>query len=458
MLALLALSLLQGDARPVPDFDAEGMHPEVAAVFERARERARQAPRDPEAWWKLGAVFDAHDLFTQAEACYLAAHELAPDDFRYLYLLAVVSDLCGRAREVTVPLFEAALALEPGYAPAHVHFGDALARQGELDDARRAYGRAIEIEPSLYAAHRSLGQVLLGLGELESARAHLEHARSAAEDDRAVNASLAHVYMRLGDRDAARKAASDAGGQSLSLSYRDPVREEVMALAVATGPRFDRATAALNAGDVEGATRELTTILRLHPDNAEALARRGVIRLEHGSLAEALVDLRQAVVHHPSDVAKRLVLGQALLRAGAADASSYRAAVQTLRTASELAPDDQDVAEAYAQALVRRGRDGAAVRQFELAGAGDRPLEETSYQLWGTALARLGRLEEALECFRDAVLFLPTSGMLRFNVGVVLVELGRLEDALVEFDRARAMGVTLAAERAAELRRTLERE
>lgn len=457
--SLSAAGPLQTPVHP-PHVDTVGMHPEVAALFEDARTAAREAPDDPEAWWRLGAICDAHDLVAQAAEAYGRAHSLAPDDFRYLYLHAIAADLAGAASAETLRDLEAAIELRPEYAPLHVHLGDVHARAGALDEALAAYRRAVALAPNLFAAHRSLGQVALARGEVDTALQHLEVARAGAPEDRAVNASLAQVYMRLGRPDEARRAAAAARDQDLELGFLDPVRESVVALAVSTVARLERAKSLRAEGDVRGAIRELEAILRLHPESAEAHARLGGTLLEVApddeELAQvALGHLRRAVALHPGDPLKRLLLGQALLASGVSESSLYSGARKHLAAAVELDPDDAEIAEYHAQACARVGELELALREFERASDGDRPLAESSYVLWGGVLAGLGRMEDALAVFLDATLHLPDSPHMRLSVGIALEQLGRLEEALASFEKAARMGAPSADDRADAVRARL---
>ncbi|MFT5286643.1 MAG: tetratricopeptide (TPR) repeat protein [Planctomycetota bacterium] len=429
----------------VPTFDSVGMHPEVKIVFDSARAKVEETSADPDAWRKLGALFDAHDLHRQAEVCYRRAHELDPKDFGAVYLLAIVSDQLGLPLETTVALFRAAIALRPDYAPVFLNMGNALARNGMISEAREAYEQALSINENFYAVHRRMGQILLITDELEEARDHLLKAWEGAADDSEINASLAQVYMRLGDRTLAREYAERTRGMSPSLAYRDKVREEVMALALSTVSRISRAREAFQRGDIESAIEELEGILRLHPTQAEAHVMLGGILLQKDQLERALKHLEQAVAHSPQDAGKRLVYGQALLRSSQSDPASVKKAVQILRSAVQLDGADDEIREVFAIALAIRGRHEQALKHFERAAAGGRKLSESAYSLWGSVLGVEGQMEEAYECFRTGWEHLPKSALLCFNLAVALEQLDRVEEAIVKYELAIELGTEMPA-------------
>ncbi len=103
-------------------------------------------------------ALDARDFAgaEQALAALLAA-EAAPADRAFLYNKRGVARIgLGRAGEACQD-FDAALAAQPGYAPALTNLGNVLVERGELDDAIRLYERAIASDPRYALAHLNLG-------------------------------------------------------------------------------------------------------------------------------------------------------------------------------------------------------------------------------------------------------------------------------------------------------------
>ncbi|MFT5286542.1 MAG: tetratricopeptide (TPR) repeat protein [Planctomycetota bacterium] len=448
----VGLKWIQDDSR-VPNYDSVGMHLEVKTVFDEARERVAVSPEDPSTWWKLGALYDAHELHRQAEICYRRAHVLDPKDFGSVYLLAIVSVHLGLPLETTVALFRTAVALRPDYAPVFLNMGNALAREGNISEAREAYKQALSINKNFFAAHLRIGQILLVTGELEEARDHLLKAWQGAADDSEINASLAQVYMRLGDRTLAREYAERTRSMSRSLSYYDRVRSEMLALALDTYSRVSRARKAFEQGEFDKALIELETILRLHPTQAEAHVMLGGILLQKGQLKEALIHLEKSVLHSPQDADKRLVYGQALLNSSLDDPAALKKSVQILRSGVQLDPADDEIREVFAIALARRGRHDQSLIQFERAAANGRQLSEMAYSLWGSVLGVEGHLQQAHDCFRDAFMKLPESSELCFNLAVAMDQLGRAKEAIAQYELAIELGTTMPAkERADALR------
>jgi len=67
--------------------------------------------------------------------------------------------------------FEQVLALNPAYAPAHNNLGVMLLRQGDANEAARHYAEAIRLDPQLADPYNNLGELYAAQGRAEAARA-----------------------------------------------------------------------------------------------------------------------------------------------------------------------------------------------------------------------------------------------------------------------------------------------
>src|SRR5436190_14146195 len=232
----------------IPELDVSSMDPPVAAAIRKAREAVVHEPSSSDTWGTYAMVLDAHKLLVPAIACYARAHELAPDEFRWAYLLALARSLNGDPSPDTLAAFEAAIRLRPGSPLVHFHHGDVLVRRAELPAARAAYERALALDPALGLAHRNLGQVLLELGDPRAAVEHLERARALVPTDRFTLATLARAYNLAGDVERAREAAASAPAPGDAPALDDPERSAVDRLAVDPGSSIDRAQRLMKLG------------------------------------------------------------------------------------------------------------------------------------------------------------------------------------------------------------------
>ena len=160
----------------LPNPDTSSMTVPVARTIREARAAALAQPDSADAVGRLGQVYHAHWLYDAAAACYEIAHKLAPENFRWVYLLAGAEELRGADGERVDELFREAIRLLPRYPPVYVRHADALLRIGRWAEARDAYAAAIERDPELAMGQRGLGQAALLMGDGAMAVEHLEQA------------------------------------------------------------------------------------------------------------------------------------------------------------------------------------------------------------------------------------------------------------------------------------------
>jgi Flp pilus assembly protein TadD len=111
-----------------------------------------------------------------AEAHYRESLAIEPQPAIYNDL-GVVLERQGLVEEAT-EAYGKALELDPALASAHYNLGTSLARGGELAEAEKHLRDAVQADPTSAAAHKALAQVLTGLGQTEDANKQLEIAQA----------------------------------------------------------------------------------------------------------------------------------------------------------------------------------------------------------------------------------------------------------------------------------------
>ncbi len=284
----------------------------------------------------------------------------------------------GRTTDATAELQEAA-DLVPGSALYRTSLGAVLAASGDLNAAATQLHAALEHDPEFAAAHNELGAVLEQQGRLEEALVQ---------------------YSRAAD-----------------LHPGEPVYHR------------NAGTVLRMLGRTAGAERELTTAIELDASYADAYNELGILMLETGRPAAALENFQRAVELVPAQA-------QYHLRTGIA----YRAlkqpaeAIRALETAASIEPT-ADTHGVLADAYSADGHLLEAVQQYRWAVelSGGLP----SYLVNAAQVQRrAGLLAEAEASLQRALAADSSLAGAHFELGVLLEDQGRIQDAFASYARA----------------------
>ncbi|MEJ6002317.1 O-linked N-acetylglucosamine transferase, SPINDLY family protein [Paucibacter soli] len=132
---------------------------------------------------------------------------------------------------------------------------------------------------------------------------------------------------------------------------------------------------------------------------------------------------------------------------GVALQAQGKEAIETLRRARTLLPDDAELPSNLGNLLSQQGLHKEALACYRDALA-LRPDFAEAHGNLGLALMRAGRLDDALPCLQRALQLKPGFVEAHCNLGLVLQRLGRLDEALQAFERALALKPDFAAAQA----------
>lgn len=324
-----------------------------------------------------GKALDAKQ-YDRAIQLFTQAAAADPRDYTAQFQLALTYSLLGRDADA-IPHYQAALALKPGLYQAELNLGLSLVRTNDPAAAIPHFRAAAEQKPKEFTPALHLAQSLYATHRYPEAEA-------------AFRAAIALD---------ARSAAAESG---LAMSLARQNRADDAA------PHFQQAFVldrSYRAGFVElarlyeasGRTAEAITFYRMFPDNPVALERLGVLLTAAGQLPEAIQALEAVHEKMPTD-ARRLDLIQAYVKN-----KQPEKALPLLDAAVAAAPADFDL------------------RMFR-----------------GRLLRDERKFSDAAADFEAATRIEPASVTAWSELASVLVVSEQYPQALVAFDRLRALG------------------
>ena len=157
-----------------------------------------------------GAQLFQQRRFEEACRVFQRAVALAPGSApAWCNLAAVLIEL--RQSEQALAAADRAIALDPGFAPAHANRGDALRLgKGDLKLCRDAYRRAVELQPRSPDLLNKLATTLQALAELDEAGEAYERALALAPDYRLARLNYGCLLILQGRAGRARRLAQEA--------------------------------------------------------------------------------------------------------------------------------------------------------------------------------------------------------------------------------------------------------
>ena len=336
----------------------------------------------------LGAALAHHQggRLADAKALYTRILERQPKHADALHFLGLLACQIGQS-EAGIALMRESIAVHA--SPIYFNnLGNALREANQLEQAIRAYRRAVELEPGYADAYSNLGNALRESGD---AAAALTNCARAIE----LRPGYAEAYNNLGN------ALKDLGELDAAIA--------AYGKAIGAHPAF--AEAHLNLGVVlqakgydDAALECLRDSVRLAPQRASMHDKLAGLLMHRGDIAGAIDAYRRVAELTPESAQAYNALGNALNGAG-----RVPEAVPCYERAIALEPDFADAHHNIANALRRLGAPKHALGYARRAIAlrGDMP---SFHNNLGTILADLGEPDAALVCYRDALALNPDFG------------------------------------------------
>lgn len=247
---------------------------------------------------------------------------------------------------------------------------------------------------------------LLSAGDLEGARRQYEALLSDHGGDPRLWIRLAYVHLQLEEPDEALHAAQRA--------------YEIDSTDVDTILMLSQCQAA--AGEPDVGLQTLQRGLEEHPENQQLLEVMTTISLGLERWPAAAGLLRQLIRLHPDEASYRIQLGRLLMNQGESDE-----AIREFDRAAERGADSALCRALQGKAHLAAGRREQAQELFQASNS-VRPNSD-AYGGMATVHYLRGEKGRAIQNFRKAIELAPRDPDLHFNLGNVLVQTERYEEA-----------------------------
>ncbi|MEI2692444.1 MAG: tetratricopeptide repeat protein [Anaerolineae bacterium] len=370
---------------------AYGRPQDAVAQFQAALDLAA----DPAALLRLAEAYQALGQWSEAEAALLAASQQTPDDYTVHLRQGQFYLARGRFAEATTALAQARQ-IDPARFESYIALGQAQLLRNDLAQAEEQFRRAQEVAPHAPEPLLAWADALAAHGDLNQASQLYSQAvelANAGSDDEAVIAAYSRWIASLETLGASEQAATLA--ETLAKTY--PGSASAQATLAELAGRQGQAEQAIAAwqASLELAPQTVATRVGL----ARALAGQG--RFDE---ADQVVQQGLAL---PAGQAELLTAAADLLAAESAEGDMALQAIERYQEALQANPAHWPAAASLAQLFLARGQAGRAWQTVD-AAVQQWPENYQLHALAGDALRQMGRHQEALAAYRQAIDLAPT--------------------------------------------------
>ena len=313
--------------------------------------------------------------------------------------------------EKAIGFYEQALKVRPEFPEAEFQRGSALASLGRLPEAEAAFRLAISYKKNWSLPYSALGVVLMRQSRDKEAEPFFRQALTIDNKDAAALRMLSELRLRAGD-----------SKEGLDLAKRATANAEAPASAWVTLAIAERAN-----GDKTAARTALDHVLADEPQNVAALMERADLFKDEKNFDSAINDLRAAAKLKPNDKGVASRLAEALQLAGKPEEALLVAKSAGLEV-QQTAGNAGGVVGTPEEIEAANSEDPAAARK-----ALEKLLEKNPRS--AMLLGRLGasyRTDDparSLEFYRKAAELQPTAPEYALGYGAALVQARRFDEA-----------------------------
>jgi tetratricopeptide (TPR) repeat protein len=312
--------------------------------------------------------------------------------------------------------YEAALRLDPNYAPALIGLADIAQRQGNRHQAAQYLLRAERAAPQSAAVRLAWGRYSIRGKQFKRAESSLLKAHELAPKAIPPLLELGDLYLRLGRSADALKVYREAVAQDAGNKFA----------------QYGLGAAADASGQRDEALRAFQAAATLAPKDAAPLRAAGLIYLEAGAFDEAIAAFDNGLARQPNFIPLMLDRADALARL-----KRWDDALTQVGQAEKLAPNSAEIqlkiADVYQGAA---NWSEAETRYLKAIRLNPRSAIAYNNLAWMTITRNDGSSKKAVEWARKAVALSAGSSPFHDTLGWVLRAAGDLPGAEASLQKA----------------------
>jgi tetratricopeptide (TPR) repeat protein len=290
---------------------------------------------------------------------------------------------------------------------------DAIAKQraGDLDIAIKEYREFLKTHPEAAIIHSNLGAALAGLGRFEEAVAEYKTALKQSPHLPGVSLNLALAHYKMG-------RIGEAAAELVKLHAETPTNNQATLLL---------ADCYLRMGRNKDVTKLVQPIQRDNPDDMAIayLLGTALIRDNQVEQGQTLVD---RILRNGESAEAHLMLGSAKIQV-----KDFSGARDEFAKAVALNPNIPEVHALYAQALQLTGDPAGALEQFK-AELAINPYNFDSNLEMGVLLRQDEKLDDALFYLHRALNVRPGDMGVRYQIAAIALSQGKIDQARGELE------------------------
>jgi tetratricopeptide (TPR) repeat protein len=316
----------------------------------------KQNPSSGHSWGKLAMNLDVHGYKDEALICYRKATELAPDDYRWPYYLAILYE--DRKSSEALPYFQKSLTLKDSNYAGHLRYGDALVEANRYEEAAREFVKALKMDANSAHAYVGLARISLAQNQVRDSGSLLKKAIEINPRQGEAYAMFAEVFNRLNEPDKAKQQLYISQQLPAKTPLQDELVMDLMNEGVSSKFHHMRGRAWLGQGNFQKAEEEFKLAIEASPD-AKYYDSLGVTYLYEKKYSDAIAAHRKAVELNPKSVPSMNNLAAALFESG-----KKEEAMQILNQAIKIDPSLSYTYEHLARLNIRSNNPAEAEKVY----------------------------------------------------------------------------------------------